>query len=468
MNFENFWHSFTTFNTVTVFTFLLALGAIAHMLSQRHKPSSMIAWFLIILAAPYIGIPFYIIFSGRKINKIVQSKQRIELKKIDEIGDVLNSPIERLLCADSVAGATGENEFILCKDGVDAYEKLIDMIKRAKKSIYITTYILKKDEVTQKIIELLTKKAKEGVEVKMIIDSIGSLGLELHQKVLKPLKRAGGDYRFFMSIIKHPISTKLNLRNHRKMIIIDYKEVMSGGMNISKEYIAPSFDDKMWVDLSFIVKGKAAMHYFEIFKYDWEFESGEKLFFPTISSEEFIFKDSVVQVVPSGPDIERDALYEAILTSIFLAKKRIWILSPYFIPDESLQDALIVAKHRGVDVKVITAKISDHILADAARKGYLRELYNERLDILFYKSKMIHAKAFLVDDNIAILGSSNFDIRSFFYNFEVVSFFYSKDDIKMVKDWIEELFKECDRGMKATNNFGVLFENIFKLMAPVL
>ncbi len=468
MTFENFWQSFTTFNAVTVFTFLLALGAIAHMLSQRHKPSSMIAWFVIILAIPYLGVPFYIIFSGRKINKIVQSKQRIELKRIDEIGDLLNSPIEKLLCANSVAGAVGDNEFILCKDGVDAYEKLIDMLTRAKESIYITTYILKKDEVTKKIIELLTKKAKEGVEVRMIIDSIGSLFLELNQKVLKPLKKAGGDYRFFMSIIEHPISTKLNLRNHRKMIIIDHKEVMSGGMNISKEYIAPSFHDKMWVDLSFIIKGKAALHYFEIFKYDWEFASGENIPTPVINPKEFVFKKSVVQVVPSGPDVEKDALYEAILTAIFLAKKKIWILSPYFIPDESLQDALIVAKHKGIDVKIITAKISDHILADAARKGYLRELYEERVDILFYKSKMIHAKAVLIDTEMAILGSSNFDIRSFFYNFEVVSFFYSKSDIENVREWIEELFKECDRGMKDTTKFGILFENIFKLMAPVL
>ncbi len=467
MDFKEFWHILTTINVVTVVTFILALIAIAHMLSQRHKPSSMIAWFVIILLMPYIGIPFYIIFSGRKIDKIIKSKRQIELKKIYEVGESLNSPIERLLRANGIAGAVGDNYIHICKDGVEAYYKLLEMIKDAKNCIYITTYILKDDKVTRKIIKALTKKAKEGVDVKILIDSIGSLRLEFFPFMLKHLKEAGGEYRFFMSVIKKPITSKLNLRNHRKMIIVDAKEVMSGGMNIAKEYLSPSYHPKLWVDLSFILKGKAALHYYEIFKYDWEFETGEVLSTPKLPNPKK-FGDSIVQVVPSGPDVERDGLYEAILAGIFSAKNRIWILSPYFVPDDSLLDALVVAKHKGVDVKIITAKISDHFFVDIARRGYLRTLYEEGIDILFYKSKMIHAKAILIDEEIGIMGSSNFDIRSFFYNFEAVSFCYSKEDIDNLKEWIENLFKECDRGMQKTNRVGILIENIFKLMAPVL
>ncbi len=467
MDFHKIWHTLTTINAVTIITFILAFAAIAHMLSQRHKPSSMIAWFVIILAVPYIGIPLYIIFSGRKIDKIIKSKKRIELKRFYEVGDYLNSPIEKLLRANSIAGAVGENEVTLCKDGVEAYKNIIKMLKNAKESIYITTYILKKDETTKNIVEILIKKAKEGVEVKLLIDSIGSFKLELNPDILKPLKEAGGDFVFFMSVFKKPITSKLNLRNHRKMIIVDKKIVLSGGMNIAKEYISYKYHKNMWVDLSFIIKGRAAMHYFEIFKFDWEFETGEVLRSDFKVLPKLKFDGSIVQVVPSGPDVERDALYEAVLAEIFLAKNRIWIVSPYFIPDESLLDALIVAKHKGVDVKIITAKISDHFFLDVARRGYLRELFNENIEILLYKSKMIHAKAMLFDD-IAIMGSSNFDIRSFFYNFEAVSFFYSKKDIESVKAWIESLFKECDRGIKPTNRIGILYENIFKLMAPVL
>ncbi len=467
MSFEKLWHILTTINTVTVITFILAIAVIAHMLYQRHKPSSMIAWFVIIIAVPYIGIPFYIIFSGRKIDKIIRSKKRIELKKFYEIGDYLNSPIERLLRANSIPGAIGENEVILCKNGVEAYENLIEMLKSAKESIYITTYILKKDETTKEIISILTKKAKEGVEVKLLIDSIGSFLLEINPSILKPLKEAGGEYAFFMSIFKKPLSSKLNLRNHRKMIIVDKKVVLSGGMNIAKEYMAAKFHKNMWVDLSFVIKGRAAMHYFEIFKFDWEFETGEIIKSDYNLLPKLNYDGSVVQVVPSGPDVERDALYEAVLTEIFLSSKRIWIVSPYFIPDDSLLDALIVAKHKGADVKIITAKISDHFFLDVARRGYLRELHNENIEILLYKSKMIHAKAILFDD-LAVMGSSNFDIRSFFYNFEAVSFFYTQKDIESLKKWIESLFAECERGIKPTNRLGILYENIFKLMAPIL
>jgi len=200
MSFQELWHLLTTINTVTIITFILAFATVAHMLSQRHKPSSMIAWMVIILAVPYIGVPFYIVFSGRKIDKIIKSKKRIQLKKFYEVGDILEHPVEKLLRANAIAGAVGENDVILCKDGVEAYERLADMLNRAEKSIYITTYILKEDEVTKNIIKILTKKAKEGVDVKLLIDSIGSLRLELNPSLLKPLKEAGGDYRFFMYV----------------------------------------------------------------------------------------------------------------------------------------------------------------------------------------------------------------------------------------------------------------------------
>lgn len=467
MDFREIWYIITTINIVTVTTFLLTLIAIAHMLSQKHKPSSKIAWFVLILLMPYIGIPLYIIFSGRKIEKIIKSKKQIELKKIYEVSECLNSPIERLLRANSIPGAIGDNSIYICKDGIEAYYKLMQMIQEAKTSIYITTYILEDDYVTREIIKALTKKAKEGVDVKILIDSIGSLKLELFPFMLKPLKEAGGEYQFFMSVIKKPLTSKLNLRNHRKMIIIDNKKVMSGGMNIAKEYMAPSYHSKLWIDLSFILSGKAALHYYEIFKYDWEFETKKQLPKPNIPQPKDVGK-SITQVVPSGPDVEKDALYEAILASIFEAKEKIWILSPYFIPDDSLLDALKVAKHKGIDVKIITAKISDHFFVDITKRGYLRELYQEGIDILFYKNKMIHAKAILIDKTIGVMGSSNFDIRSFFYNFEAVSFCYSKEDINNLKKWIQNLFTDCDRGIQKTNKLGILIENIFKLLAPVM
>jgi cardiolipin synthase len=459
---------FFTLHFFTIVTFLFIFITIGHLLTQRKKPSSMIAWAVTIVALPYIGILFYIIFHGRKFEKISQHIKEIKLQKIYEIEHNLDSQIEQLLRSNGIAGATSNNDFILCKDGVDGYQRLMDLLESAEYSIYISTYIFGKDKVTKEIISLLAKKAKEGVEVKLLIDALGSQSLEFHPYFLKPLKAAGGEYHFFMSMLKHPMNSKLNLRNHRKMIVVDGCKVMSGGINISKEYLSPSKNSYLWMDLSFILYGTAALHYRDIFRYDWESDAKSLLSHYHDKPLEKYYGNSIVQVVPSGPDVDSDALYEAFLTALYEAKERIWIVTPYFAPDSSLMDALIVAKHRGVEIKIITPKISDNFLADVARSGFLRDLQKEDVDILFYKNRMMHAKACVIDETCAVLGSSNFDARSFFYNFEVVSFFYEKSDIERVKVWIEGLFFACEKGIEEASKLRLLSENFFKMFAPAL
>ncbi len=458
---------FITVHFFTFLTFLIIFVTIGHLFTQRKKPSSTIAWAVTIIALPYLGALFYIIFHGRKIDKIIKHIKEIKLQKIYEIQEGVDSQIEKLLRADGLAGATAGNHFVLCEDGVEAYEKLIALLHSATESIYICTYILGKDSVTQKILDILIDKAARGVEVKLLIDAFGSQGLEFSPSFLKPLQRAGGEYHFFMSMLKHPLDSKLNLRNHRKMIVVDRNCVMSGGINISKSYLSPSTDKGLWTDLSFILKGVAVLHYKEIFRHNWENDTDTKLRHYH-DSNVFNNGESVVQVVPSGPDVESDALYEALLLAIYEAQERIWIVTPYFAPDNSLMDALIVAKHRGVEIKIITPKTSDNFLADVARSGFLRELQKESVEILFFKNKMMHAKACLIDDKCAVLGSSNFDARSFFYNFEVVSFIYTKKDIMIVAAWIEKLFGACEHGMPEVSEIRKQLENFFKMFAPAL
>ncbi len=459
---------FITLHFFTLFTFLLIFVTIGHLFTQRKKPSSTIAWTVTIIALPYIGILFYVIFHGRKLNKIIKNIKEIKLKKIHEVEAGFDSRIEKLLRANRLAGATSGNAFALCEDGLDSYQKLIALLMSAKSSIYISTYIFGKDIVTQKIVDILVQKAEEGVEVKLLVDAFGSQRLEFFPSILKPLQKAGGEYHFFMSMIKHPFDSKLNLRNHRKMIIVDCCSVMSGGINISKLYLSPVNYEGLWMDLSFILKGAGALHYKEIFRHNWENDAKTMLRKYPEKERELEYGKSIVQVVPSGPDVDSDALYEALLASIYEAQKRIWIVTPYFAPDNSLMDALIVAKHRGVEIKIITPQTSDNALADIARSGFLRDLQYEAVEILFFKNKMMHAKACLIDDKCAILGSSNFDARSFFYNFEVVSFIYTKEDIMIVKLWIERLFSECEYGIKEVSNIRKQLENFFKMFAPAL
>ncbi len=456
---------YLSLHVVALITFFLAFVTIGHMLSQRKKPPSMIAWTVVIIFLPYLGIIIYIIFNGRKITRSISSKKRVKLATIANTQDLFDSPLEHFLRQSDISDATNNNSFYLCLNSVDTYKQIQKRLLKAKKTVYISTYIFGNDHVTKELLSILTQKAKEGIEVKLLMDSFGSFSLELFPKILKPLKSAGGECHFFMSLLRHPIKNRLNLRNHRKMIIIDDQIVISGGINISKDYLSKNEEDALWCDLSFVIEGMATLYYRQIFQYDWEFQTNTKLKKLENSQDK---ADSIIQVVPSGPDVANDALYESILYTLYLAKKRVWIVSPYFVPDGSLMDALIIAKHRGVDIKIILPKTSDHFLADISRSGYLRDLQKEDIEILLFKPKMLHAKAMIVDDEVAMIGSLNFDARSFFYNFEVMSFVYSKEDIYIVSGWIKNLFDDCDLGLKPVGKFRLMVENFFKMLSPAL
>ncbi|MCH9813019.1 MAG: PLDc N-terminal domain-containing protein [Epsilonproteobacteria bacterium] len=458
---------YLTLHIVTIITFFISFITIAHMLSQRKKPSVMIAWTVAIITLPYLGVLLYVLFNGRKIGKNRRYKKRVSLQNIDENSKTFYSPIEDFLNCVGIAEATKQNHFYLCKDGSEAYQKIIHHIQNAKHTIYISTYIFGNDTITKTLLIHLTKKAKEGIEVKILIDAIGSFSLELYPKILKPLRRAGGEYHFFMSLLKQPFANKFNLRNHRKMIIIDDDTVISGGINLSEKYLSKNDNHTIWEDLSFILQGAATKHYLKIFKDDWESQTGQSLINTQKTVPSHKKSGSIIQVVPSGPDVNNDALYESILYALFLAQKRIWIVTPYFVPDGALMDALIIAKHRGVEVKVILPAVSDHFFADISRSGFLRDLQKESIEVLFYTPKMLHAKALLIDE-LALVGSSNFDARSFFYNFEVMSFLYSKKDIIVVEQWIKTLLKTCTKGLKPAGKLRILSENIFKMLSPAL
>ncbi len=458
---------YATLHTVTIITFFLAFATIAHMLSRRKQPAVMIAWTVVIIVLPYLGMLVYLLFNVRKIGKNALHKKKVSLQKINEVTDGFDSEIEQFIRRADIAGATKQNSFYLCKDSVDTYEKIITKLQSAKKSIYISTYIFGDDPITQNILTLLSQKAKEGIEVKLLMDAFGSLSLELFPGSLQAFKNAGGEYCFFMSLLKHPLANKLNLRNHRKMIIIDQQSVISGGINLSQKYISPKRDETVWTDLSFIIEGTAVLHYYEIFRYDWESQTNQKLL---TAKRDFVNPpqdESIIQVVPSGPDVDNDALYESILYALFLSKHRIWIITPYFVPDGALMDALMIAKHRGVEIKILLPQKSDHFFADISRSAFLRDLQKESIEILFFTPKMLHAKALLIDD-LALVGSSNFDARSFFYNFEVMSYLYSKKDIIVIEEWIKMLLKTSTAGIKPAGKVRILIENFFKMLSPAL
>ena len=443
---------------------ILVLSALGHMVYQRREPTSMIAWLLAIILLPYFAVPLYFVFRSRKRRK--KAKTPIELACKGEVSPENANDLDMILRGNGIAGATLGNCFKFHTDGVEAYTALMTQIHRAKQQIHISTYVFSSDEVARSILEGLTLKAIQGVSVKLLIDSIGSLPLYLFQKPLKALKQAGGQVAFYMPPLTRPFQNYINLRNHRKIFLFDGKTVLAGGMNLSREYMGPTPCDQRWQDILFSIQGPAVFHYREIFTEDWNHTAREKLALPRQLS---VPKgDTGIQVVPSGPDIPSDALYETLLFAIFTAKTRIWIVTPYFVPDTSLMQALVIAQHRGVDIKLITPASSNHLIADLGRSSYMRDLSANGIEVCLYQEGMIHAKAILIDKKGVMMGSANIDQRSLFLNYEVVSFIYSQEIIIKSERWMNMLLERCQGQMKPASRWRKMGENLMSIFAPLL
>ncbi|RKY23323.1 MAG: cardiolipin synthase [Planctomycetota bacterium] len=446
--------------------FILALVLISKIVRQGHRsPSSTIAWLLVIILAPWLGVPLYLMLGGRKMRRRAGRKRQLHLNRETIIPVAQAGVVDRILRNYSLPGATGCNSIQLCQTGQAGYAQLRDLIENARHSIYIETFVFGKDDVGRDIIQRLARRAGEGVEVRLLLDGLGSL--HTRGRFLKPLSQAGGQWRHFNPVVHRPLKGRTDLRNHRKIAIADDEIVLAGGTNIAEEYIGPKPMKGRWWDLSFVLQGPAVGFYANIFRLDWEFASGETLRQPRKPAGQVATGQAVAQVVPSGPDIEGDCLYDALLSAIFQAKERLWIVTPYFIPDESLQQALLLACRRGVDVRVIVPRKSNHRLLDFARGPFLRQLQAGGIRIMQHR-KMIHAKVLIMDNELAMVGSSNFDIRSLFLNYEVSMFVYSQAEISAIEEWVQHRLASCTKGVKPVGPIQDFRDGLARITAPLL
>jgi len=435
------------------------------MLYQRRTPTSMISWLLFMIALPYISILLYFLIGTRKQPAQI-NKSYLTLQSCGERIDEANS-IDGILRANGIAGVSRHNNFKLITDNVEAYETLLHEINTAQKSISMSTYVFNHDAVTTKILEALTQKASQGVEVRLLIDSLGSYKLYFFQHTLKALRKAGGEVHFFMPLLRLPYQNYINLRNHRKIYLFDEKILLSGGMNLAQEYMGPQKNDTQWEDLLFKSIGEATYQYAQIFEDDWAYATGESIRKATVPSSK-VYGDAYMQVVPSGPDIKGDALFEALISAIHTAKQRIWIVTPYFVPDETFTYALKIAKHKGLDIKIITPKTSNHFIADLSRSSYMRELQENNIELVLYKGNMLHAKAILFDDIATMIGSVNIDNRSLLLNYEVVSFAYSEEIIQNIEKWMQGFIDHSEHTLPTASKGRRIVENFMRILAPQL
>lgn len=451
---------------LTTLGFLLGLVLMAHLLKSKRSTSSTIAWLLIVVLAPWVGVPLYLMFGGRKMRRMAGQKAQVYHNPRRTPEETTGLPAERILQSFGLPTATGANRVAPVTSGEDAYQLLMDLIDRAEHSIHITTYILGGDSVGQAIVDRLAQRAAEGVSVRLLLDDVGSW--RLRRKMLVPLIEAGASVAYFMPILHLPFRGRTNLRNHRKIVVVDEKHALTGGMNLAYEYMGPTPDPQRWRDFSLILSGPAVIDLANLFYSDWKFATGEDLIRDFPHAEVHEPDGAMAQVVASGPDVAGDPLYESLLTAVFTAQQRLWVVTPYFIPDETLARALDLAARRGIDVRLVVPARSNHLMADLARSSYLRQVHDAGGHILLYGPGMVHAKVVLIDHDLAVVGSANMDMRSLFLNYEVAVFLYSKTEIEATANWMRSIMAESVSRLPVPSPASELAENVVRLLSPLL
>ena len=451
---------------------------------ERKDPTTTWAWLLILLVLPGIGFIGYLMFgqnlSRQKIFKdkiISDEKKRMSSSKDSVIfsehsGGERFSDIQKMNFNNSGAKYTTNNSVDVYTNGEDKFKQLIEDINNAKTYIHVEYYIFKKDILGKRIIDALTKKAEEGLEVRLLVDAMGSR--RLTRKVLKKYINAGGKFSlFFPGILPH-VNTRINYRNHRKIVVIDGVYGYVGGFNVGKEYINKDPEFGFWRDTHIRIKGDAVDDLNERFLLDWCYASCEEIadYSQYISDFKNDCGDVCMQIVTSGPDHKEEYIKNAYIKIINNAKKNVYLETPYFVPDAPVLEALRISALSGVDVRIIIPGKADHFFMKWAASSYIGELLEAGVKVYSYNNGFIHAKTIVSDSGVMSIGTANMDIRSFKLNFEVNAFIY---DDRIAIDGEEQFRKDIEFSQEITketyNNRKLLLrieESLIRLLSPIL
>ena len=337
---------------------------------------------------------------------------------------------------------TQNNSVSILTGGKHKFRSLMRDIKNAKSSINIMYFIIKNDAVGRRFLQALTQKAREGVEVRLLLDAMGSR--QINDRVLGDFIRAGGKRAYFFPPKLKFINVRFNYRNHRKLAVIDGSIGYIGGFNIAREYLGMKKKFGFWRDTHLRVTGNCVHDINARFLLDWRFASKEKL----VLSQAF-YSDVIdggksgVQIVSSGPDSQRVAVKRAYMKMITSARKNVYLQTPYFVPDESILESLKMAAQSGVDVRIMIPCMPDHIFVYWATYSYVGELIQSGGRAYIYDNGFLHAKTLMVDGEVASVGSANFDRRSFVLNFEANAIIYDAREARKLEAIFEKDMESC-------------------------
>lgn len=452
----------------SVLGFLLAVLLLSRILREHRPPASTLAWLLAIVLVPYVGVPLYFLIGGRKHRRLAARKDLLEYAPsltAAEADAVTTHPIQRILLSGGAPRTSSGERLQLFTSGEEAYAHMMQLFESARQSIDISTFILGGDVTGIAVLDALALRAAQGVRVRLLLD--GLFLFRPSRKSIARFTRAGGRLAVFMPLLRLPFRGPANLRNHRKIIVVDGERALVGGMNLASEYMGDSPRSDRWLDVGLAIEGPAVAHIHNVFRSDWAFASGDAaapITYPLLRR----CGEASCQVVASGPDVPDDTYYDAVLTALFQARERIWIATPYFIPDEAITRGLVLAARRGVDVTLLVPLRSNHLSADIAGGSYLRQIEKAGGRVRPYDKGMMHAKVMVIDHDMAVLGSANLDMRSLFLDYEIAVFIYSAPEIERFKRWFEALLGDCTDGLPAPGRMRALAEDLGRLLAPLM
>jgi len=450
-----------------VIGFCLGIVGLAVLLDRSKQREGIRIWIFWMIVMPYVAVPLYLLLGGRKYKKLIQEKGGVVFGATERESKGDHHPIDTLLRNFGLPGACGGNRLELLQTGEETYNALMGQIESAQESIFIETFLFTFDATGQAVFDALVRRAREGLTVCLLVDGLGSMHFK--ERDFKPLLEAGGHGAIFLPVIRLPFHGKTNTRDHRKIAIFDRTRVIAGGSNIAEEYMGATPLASRWKDLNYRLEGPAVQHLLAIFRSDWNFTTKSTM--PELESrgpQPILESDALLQVVPSGPDIPSDSLYYSVLSAAYLARSRYWIATPYFVPDDTLCEAICLAARRGVDVRIIVPAVSNHPLTDLARSTYLRRILASGGTVHRYMGGMFHGKTVMIDDSLGLVGSMNADRRSLFINFEVMLGVYDEEGIKGIEQWNHMLMADSVEGIKAASRLRLTYERAVSLIAPQL
>lgn len=425
-------------HSAVVVVALVTYVALALARRQRRHPSAALGWVLFLVLVPYIALPLFLLFGTRKTTRARQRPERPEVGR-----EALQAPSGRFRAVALGLGlppAAPYEDLTIHQDGAAALERLQTMMLAARETLEVASFLLGRDPLGDAVVALLAQRAREGVRVRVMIDGVGRyLG---GRPTLQPLRDAGVEVALFVRPWSSPLRGRVNLRNHRKVVIVDGEWLWTGGRNLAAEYFVGKGprqrSEPPWTDLTFDLRGPIARQARQQFERDWavaQHQPAPEL--PALDLPEPMPGAPLAQLLPSGPDQADDTVYELLIDACFSAQRRIVALTPYFVPDPVLLMAFALAARRGVAVDLLIPRRSNHRLADLARPGSLRELLASGVRI-WLAPRMLHAKLVIVDEMVALAGSLNLDERSLFLNYEMMVAFYDPQAIARFGAWAEQ------------------------------